>query len=426
MLDLQGKVALVIGLGQSGSDGWGIGAACAVTFAAQGAAIFGGNRTVESTTKTKTTIEEAGGVCDVVATNATSSASVKALVEACVAKHGRIDILLANVGGSQPGSAASMGEETWDAQVELNLKSVYLACHHVLPIMEAQEGGGSIVCVSSIAGMRYIGKPQVAYNTAKAAVMQFVKATAVVYAKKGVRLNTVVPGLMETPYTRQLAESFPAKDGSTGGGYEAFKRMREEQVPMGRMGDAWDVANAAAFLASDEARVPRLESTMVLFVIFDQRKRLTSFICLWHEEKKPFQGIDENLVLELGFPTSLYSNRNIRPVPRRHSSYADPFANPFAMNSHIYSSSWSTLKSNLVTSSLNGHKYVLVTLESQNLLQLHLRLLHLGFLDRKRGRLSILMEAQERELVSFAPLYGVRDGGPADDEALVFDAGEGL
>ncbi|EXF73180.1 oxidoreductase ucpA [Colletotrichum fioriniae PJ7] len=255
MLNLQGKVALVIGLGQSGTDGWGIGAACAVTFAAQGAAIFGGNRTVESTTKTKTTIEEAGGVCDVVVTDAASSTSVKALVDACVAKHGRIDILLANVGGSQPGCAASMGEETWDAQVELNLKSVYLACHHVLPIMEAQEGGGSIVCVSSIAGLRYIGKPQVAYNTTKAAVMQFVKATAVVYAKRGVRLNTVVPGLMETPYTRQLAERFAPKNGTPGGGgYEAFKKMREEQVPMGRMGDAWDVANVAAFLASDEAR----------------------------------------------------------------------------------------------------------------------------------------------------------------------------
>ncbi|KAK1540715.1 oxidoreductase ucpA [Colletotrichum paranaense] len=256
MLNLQGKVALVIGLGQSGTDGWGIGAACAVTFAAQGAAIFGGNRTVESTTKTQTTIEQAGGVCDVVATDATSSASVKGLVDACVAKHGRIDILLANVGGSQPGCAASMEEETWDAQVELNLKSVYLACHHVLPVMEAQEGGGSIVCVSSIAGLRYIGKPQVAYNTTKAAVMQFVKATAVVYAKRGVRLNTVVPGLMETPYTRQLAERFAPKDGQPGGGggYDAFKRMREEQVPMGRVGDAWDVANAAAFLASDEAR----------------------------------------------------------------------------------------------------------------------------------------------------------------------------
>ncbi|KAF5487715.1 3-oxoacyl-[acyl-carrier-protein] reductase FabG [Colletotrichum siamense] len=249
MLDLRGKVALVIGLGQTGSEGWGIGAACAVTFAKQGAVIFGGNRTIESTVKTKQAIEEVEGVCDVVATDATSSESVKALVDACLAKHGRIDILLANVGQSQPGCPATMSEKTWDSQIEINLKTVYLACHHVLPVMEKQETGGSVVCISSIAGLRYIGKPQVAYNTTKAAIMQFVKATAVIYAPKKVRLNAVVPGLMETPYTKSLASRFPME-----GGYEAFKKMRDEQVPMGRMGDAWDVANTAAFLVSDEAR----------------------------------------------------------------------------------------------------------------------------------------------------------------------------
>ncbi|EQB48850.1 hypothetical protein CGLO_11873 [Colletotrichum gloeosporioides Cg-14] len=249
MLDLKGKVALVIGLGQTGSEGWGIGAACAVTFAKQGAVIFGGNRTIESTVKTKQAIEEIGGVCDIIATDATSSESVKALVDACLAKHGRIDILLANVGQSQPGCPATMPEGTWDSQIEINLKTVYLACHHVLPVMEKQETGGSVVCISSIAGLRYIGKPQVAYNTTKAAIMQFVKATAVIYAPKKVRLNTVVPGLMETPYTKSLASRFPME-----GGYEAFKKMRDEQVPMGRMGDAWDVANTAAFLVSDEAR----------------------------------------------------------------------------------------------------------------------------------------------------------------------------
>lgn len=246
---LKNKVALVIGLGQSGDEGWGIGAACAVQFARQGALIFGGNRTIASTTKTKTTIESEGGVCDVVATDATDSDSVKGLVDSCVAKHGRIDILLANVGGSQPGCPATMSEETWDSQMNINLKSVFLACHHVLPVMEKQEAGGSIVCISSVAGLRYIGKPQVAYNATKAAIMQFVKATAVIYAARKVRLNTVVPGLMETPYTKALAERFPKA-----GGYAEFKRMRDEQVPMGHMGDAWDVANAAAFLASDQAR----------------------------------------------------------------------------------------------------------------------------------------------------------------------------
>ncbi|KAF4968428.1 hypothetical protein FSARC_4225 [Fusarium sarcochroum] len=249
MLDLHGKVALVIGLGQSGTEGWGIGAACAVLLARQGAVIFGGNRTIASTTKTKETIEAEGGHCDVLTTDATNSACVKALVDACYKKHGRIDILLTSVGQSQPGDPASMSEDVWDSQMDINLKSVYLACHHVLPIMEKQSTGGSVICISSIAGLRYIGKPQVAYNTTKAAIMQFVKATAVIYAQKGVRLNTVVPGLMDTPYTKSLAERFPSA-----GGYEEFCKKRERQVPMGKMGDAWDVANAALFLASDEAR----------------------------------------------------------------------------------------------------------------------------------------------------------------------------
>ncbi|KAI0423911.1 oxidoreductase ucpA [Xylaria sp. FL1042] len=267
MHNLKGKVAIVIGLGQSGSEGWGIGAACAVVLARQGAVIFGGNRTTTSAAKTKETIEREGGQCDVVATDATSSVSVKALIEACVAKHNRIDILVANVGHSRPGCPATMEEDVWDKQIEVNLRSAYLACHHVLPVMETQQPhGGAVVCISSIAGLRYIGKPQVAYSAAKAAVMQFVKTTAVIYAARGVRLNTVVPGLMETPYTHALATRFPIPvtalgDGEEGdqgekarGNYEGFKRMRENQVPMGRMGYAWDVANAVLFLVSDEAR----------------------------------------------------------------------------------------------------------------------------------------------------------------------------
>ena len=246
MHDLKGKIALVIGLGQSGDEGWGIGAACAVLFARQGAIIFGGNRTIESTQRTQRTIEQEGGVCHVEVTQATESGSVKHLVEACVAKHGRIDILLTNVGASQPGCPATMEESVWDSQMDLNLRSVYLACHHVLPIMEGQTSGGAIVCISSVAGMRYIGKPQIAYNTTKAAILQFVKATAVMYADKGVRLNTVVPGLMNTPYTKRMAARY-GKD------YEQFKETRNKQVPMGKMGGAWDVANAALFLVSDEA-----------------------------------------------------------------------------------------------------------------------------------------------------------------------------
>ncbi|PTB34883.1 hypothetical protein M441DRAFT_52607 [Trichoderma asperellum CBS 433.97] len=248
MLSLDGKVVLITGLGQSQPGGWGIGAATAVLFARQGAKVFGGNRTLSSTISTKQTIEEEGGVCDILETDVTSSESVKRLVDACMTKHGRIDILVNNVGRSEPGCPATMSEEVWDSQVEINLRSVFLTCHHVLPIMEKQ-GAGAVVSIASIAGLRYIGKPQVGYSATKAAVIQFMKATAIIYAPKGVRLNTVVPGLMDTPYTKSLVERF-SKDGEHGD----YMKMRNAQVPTGRMGDAWDVANAALFLVSDEAK----------------------------------------------------------------------------------------------------------------------------------------------------------------------------
>ncbi|TVY21379.1 3-oxoacyl-[acyl-carrier-protein] reductase FabG [Lachnellula arida] len=191
MLRLDGKIAVITGLGQSAPGGWGIGAASAVLLARQGAKIFGGNRTLASAILTKETIEAEGGVCDILQTDFTCSDSVKTLVDACIAKHGRIDILVNNVGRSEPGCPA-----TWDSQVDSNLKPV-LACHHVLPVME-EQGGGAVVSVASIAGLRNMGKPQVGCSAAKAAIMQFMKATAVIYAPKGVRLNTVVPGLMDT------------------------------------------------------------------------------------------------------------------------------------------------------------------------------------------------------------------------------------
>jgi NAD(P)-dependent dehydrogenase (short-subunit alcohol dehydrogenase family) len=143
-----------------------------------------------------------------------------------------------------------MEEGVWDSQMDLNLKSVYLSCHFVLPIMEGQRDG-RIVSVSSIAGLRYIGKPQVGYNATKAAIIHLMKSTAVIYADKNVRLNTVVPGLMYTPYTEELAKRYGAVNDEE---RSTYMRMREAQVPMRRMGDAWDVAHAVLFLVSDEAQ----------------------------------------------------------------------------------------------------------------------------------------------------------------------------
>ena len=225
---------LPLSSGSAKPKGWGIGAAIATLFARQGASIFGGNRSLKSAERTKTRIQSEGGACDVVQTDVTDSASVKALVNQCFQKHGRIDILVNNVGRSEPGCPATMSEEVWNAQIDINLNSIYLTCHHVLPIMERQASGGAVVNIASIADLRYIGKPQVAYSATKAAMMQFTKATSVIYADKRIRLNTVVPGLMCTPYTRDLAKRY-----APGGDEAAYNEKRNDQVPMGRMGDAW-------------------------------------------------------------------------------------------------------------------------------------------------------------------------------------------
>ena len=169
------------------------------------------------------------------------------LVQACLAAHGRIDILVNNVGRSEPGDPVTMSEDAWNDQIQVNLTSAFLCCKHVIPLMKA-AGGGSIINISSIAGLRYAGKPQVGYAAAKAALMQMTATTAVIYAKDGVRLNSVVPGLMFTPLVERLAQKY------AGGDYEGFVAHRHGQVPTGRMGDSWDVAHAVAFLACDESR----------------------------------------------------------------------------------------------------------------------------------------------------------------------------
>lgn len=130
-----------------------------------------------------------------------------------------------SVGRSEPGSPAELSESAWDHQADINLKSVYLTCHVVLPIMEKQQSG-VVINVSSVASFRYIGKPQVAYAASKAAVNQFMKMTAVIYAKKGVRMNMVVPGLMHTPLVGYLADKYTGED------LEGFVKKRNGQVPI--------------------------------------------------------------------------------------------------------------------------------------------------------------------------------------------------
>ena len=249
--DLTGKVCLLTGIGAVG-EGWGNGTTIATLFARQGATIFGCdiNLSAAETAASRIRSESPSHNVTVMETNVTSSSACASLVEACMNKHGRIDILVNNVGKSEPGGPAELSEATWDSQMDINLKSVYLMSHLVLPIMEKQDAGGCVLNVSSVAGLRYIGKPQVAYAATKAAIIQFTKTTAVIYAQRTggkVRLNTVVPGLVDTPLVRVLADKY------AGGDYEAYRAVRDKQVPTGRMGTAWDVAHAGLFLCSDEA-----------------------------------------------------------------------------------------------------------------------------------------------------------------------------
>ncbi|KAL4938448.1 hypothetical protein BDV06DRAFT_231860 [Aspergillus oleicola] len=244
--DLQNKIALVMGIGQSripGSDTWGNGAAIARLLAHSGAKVFGCDLSLHAAEYTASRVISEGGVCDVMQADVTSAADVKNVAKRVLEKYGRIDILVNNVGATATGNPASMSEEAWDKQVEINLKSVYLACHVILPIMEKQRSG-VVINNASIAGLRYIGKPQVAYSTAKAAVIHFTRVTAVMYAPKGVRMNSVAPGLMYTPLVESL---------KVNGQEEAYSKIMEQPVPIGRMGSAHDVASATVFLASDAA-----------------------------------------------------------------------------------------------------------------------------------------------------------------------------
>ena len=246
MLDLKGKVALVTGCGSFGA-GWGNGKAIATLFARQGATVVGVDLDLAAAEVTRDIIRGEGNRIEVSTCDVTASLQVQALIADCVGRFGRLDILVNNVGRSEPGNPVTMDEETWDSQIDLNLKSVFLTCKSAIPVM-AEQGGGAIVNISSVAGMRWVGKDQVGYAAAKAGLMQFTKVTAFAFAAQNVRLNTVVPGLMDTPLVRRLADRYAKGD------YEGMVAKRHAQVPMGHMGDAWDVAHAALFLASDEAR----------------------------------------------------------------------------------------------------------------------------------------------------------------------------
>jgi NAD(P)-dependent dehydrogenase (short-subunit alcohol dehydrogenase family) len=244
---LQDRIAIVAGAGSIG-PGWGNGRAIAVRFAEEGATVFALDREPARLAETVERVEKIGGRIRTHRCDVTDAAAVAAMVDACLAAFGRIDVLVNNVGGSAAGGPVEMTEEIWDAQVDYNLKSVFLGCKHVLPVM-AQQGAGAIVNIASTSALRWTGSAQVAYAATKAAVIQLSRVVAVQYAAKGIRVNTVVPGQLHTP----MVEARLAKQRS-GGDVGAILAQRAKRIPLPVEGDGRDTANAALYLASDEAR----------------------------------------------------------------------------------------------------------------------------------------------------------------------------
>jgi NAD(P)-dependent dehydrogenase (short-subunit alcohol dehydrogenase family) len=254
MLNLAGKVAIVAGAGSVGPVGgkiWGNGKATAILLARQGASVMLLDINEAAMAETKTIIESEAGTCATYRCDMTIAADVREMVQACIDRFKRIDILVNNVGGSAPGDPVSMTEEVWDRQIDFNLKTVFLGCKYVLPVMVGQ-GKGAIVNIASVAGMRndfLSGRSHVGYSASKAGVIQLSRSVAGTYARQGIRVNTVVPGLMHTPLVEhRLAQTVAGND------TQKLIDARNAAVPMGHMGDAWDVAHAVLFLVSDEAR----------------------------------------------------------------------------------------------------------------------------------------------------------------------------
>ena len=243
---LPDKVAIVTGAGSSG-PGWGNGKATAVLFAREGAHVIAVDLKREAVEETVGIIRGEGNRGEAHVADVTQAGDVERVVSACIAAHGRIDILHNNVGIVEVGGAAATSDESWDRVVDANLTSMFLTCKAVLPHMERQ-GKGAIVNISSVSGIRWLGVPYVSYAATKAGILGLTQSIALEYAKKGVRANAILPGLMNTPMiVKPLSSAY-------GGSFDAMLAARSAQCPTGKMGDAWDVAYAALYLASDEAK----------------------------------------------------------------------------------------------------------------------------------------------------------------------------
>ncbi len=243
---LEGKVAIITGAGQTPGETIGNGRATALVFAREGAQLLLVDRRLSSASETVEMIRAEGGVAEAFEADITSESACAALAAAAVERFGRIDVLHNNVGiGAGDAGPTSLTEDNWHRIMDVNLTGPWLVCKHVLPVMRAQ-GSGAITNISSVAAIA--STPMLAYKVSKAGLNALTQALAGSSARYGIRVNAIMPGLMDTP---MAIEGFVATSGAT---RDQVRAKRASQVPLGRQqGSAWDTANAALFLASDEA-----------------------------------------------------------------------------------------------------------------------------------------------------------------------------
>jgi len=240
---LQNKVVLVVGAGSIGTD-ISNGAACAVTFAREGARVLCADRSLAAANDSVRRIEDIGGIAEAFEADVRNAGQIRAMVEHGLSRYGRIDVLHHNVGIEEFGELVDVTEESWDRVHAINLKGPMLTAREVVPHM-IRQGGGSIINISSIASRKWSPMQFLSYSTSKAALNHMTRVVARQYAQHQVRCNVIVPGLIDTPHASALYKDAQAA--------ETGRATRNARCPMGRQGSAWDVANAALFLASDES-----------------------------------------------------------------------------------------------------------------------------------------------------------------------------
>lgn len=244
---LENKVCLLMGGGSVSAEGIpSNGQAVGQVFAREGAKVVVVDRNIDAAQRTVEVITAAGGSAIAVQANVSSHADVKLAVEKAMATYGHIDILHNNVGIEIAGGVINTSEEDWDKVHNVNLKSVFLACKEVVPVM-MEQGGGSIINVSSTASLRWSPVEYISYNSSKAALNHMTRMMARQYAPHAIRCNVLIPGLVDTPHARELYIDKSPEE------LKVILEARDARAPMGRQGTPWEMANAALFLASDEA-----------------------------------------------------------------------------------------------------------------------------------------------------------------------------